>query len=98
MARRVRLHYERRCGRNVSPVRAVRNAESRCVERLLGIHAMVEHVAQDLHVTLRLHPPAHHAEARGAIVRECVLSVLSVLCVLWSSIVYVYVCVRKIAR
>ena len=38
--------------------------DARRVTGLLQVHAEVEHVDQDLHVTLRLHRAAHHAEAQ----------------------------------
>ena len=39
-------------------------AEARRLARLLNVHAELEHVQQYLHVTLRLHVAAHHAEAQ----------------------------------
>ena len=36
--------------------------EARRLERLLDVQAMVNDVRDDLHVGLRLIPPAHHAE------------------------------------
>ena len=37
--------------------------DTRCVARLLQVHAEVEHVDDDLRMTLRLHRAAHESEA-----------------------------------
>ena len=39
------------------------------IERFLRIHSKLNHVAEHLHVSLRLHKPAHHPERR----KECTI-------------------------